>query len=159
MEMKIVRYRYFILVATLFALSCGELSGSEKTESPGAIMLTYRCEVPDGLARDITLHEKDGIQRSADKHAIYRTSHERGWFWVVHGYINNNGRFPKEPLAGQEFGIMTTARKIGILEATAAIMKLELEHDPSSIVAALKTQFVERQRDETDPFFMDNTHK
>lgn len=139
--MKTTQVGCSMLVATLVSLACSDLLGGEAADAPATIALTYRCEVPDGLAPQIVLHEKDGSQRSADAHAIYRHSHEDGWFWVVHGYIESNGRFPKDPPSMQEWGIMTAARNIGILEATAAITKLELVHDRSMVAAALKKQF------------------
>jgi hypothetical protein len=108
------------------------------------IVLEYKCELPDGLKHYIRLWEKNDILpplRRKDAWEIYRGSYQDGWFWVVHGYIEHNGRFAESPPIMQEWGIMTRCREIGIHEATAAIEKLELVHGSDAVVAALKRQY------------------
>jgi len=105
------------------------------------VKLEYQCEIPRQLPLQLKLEDKERRQTQVDAHDIYRTGHKQGWYWVVHGYITSGGKFPKKPVSVQEWAIESTARDIGVQEAKAAILKLQLTHDQDVVVTALKKQY------------------
>ena len=85
----------------------------------------YQCNIPKGMPNTIRLHGKDEVIEDRDMHAIYREYHAIGWHLMMRHYMKRGNTYYKPPIS-QEFGVMTRAREIGVAEAKAALLKLEL---------------------------------
>lgn len=112
-------------------------------------LVEYRCVIPEGLEKEITLIGKDGSKNRRDAHAIYGDCHKQGWLNSVRLYLSK-GKLPLLEMEReniQEWGIMTDARRIGNLEAQAMILKAELVYKPKELEDMLKRLLKEKQKD------------
>jgi hypothetical protein len=109
-----------LVTSVLLILLPAPTHGGDKPVYP-----EYQCNIPEGMPKTITLHGKDEVIEERDKHAIYREYHADGWHQMMRHYMKRGNTNFKARIP-QEFGIMTRAREIGVAEAKAAVLKLEL---------------------------------
>jgi len=107
--------------------------------------LRHSCVVPDGLRKEIILQGKGTTPRHRDAHQIYQRHHLDGWniymrYYSITGITNGSSR---EDVIPAEYRIMTTARRVGKLEAQAAVMKAELIFGQEKIRATIKQYYLE----------------
>lgn len=115
------------------ALCCSQIVLAEPI-----IDVKYSCEIPKSLDKKIILHEKDKHStEGSDAHTIYKDYHSEGWYGLITHYLET-GNTNYSPVIAQEWGIMTTARYIGISEARTLILKSKLIHGSEKLEVALK---------------------
>ena len=103
----------------------------------------YKCHLPKKLKKEVVLRHKDGAFEKGDAHAIYTHYHSEGWNAMVSNYIKT-GSVDLEILPAALWGLHTTARDIGILEARILILKAELVIGPEKVRIALKNKIGEK---------------
>ena len=133
-----------LCVLFLLLSGCLSLRGDEATPE-----FRYRCELPEGLEKEILLHHKDNQTERRDAHAIYRRYHSIGWHQMMSHYAKT-GKTKFKGILAQEWGIMTMARDIGTSEARTLILKAELVHGEEKLRAALKRFYKERKKAESE---------
>lgn len=119
-----------ILLTIGVLISC--LSGAEPE-----LKIKYSCKVPVGLKKEIRLQQKSGEVKIADAHEIYKEYHAKGWHELLQYYLDEDN-VDMDYLHPALWGIYTHSERIGILEAKAIILRLELTSDDVSRKKAVR---------------------
>jgi hypothetical protein len=106
--------------------------------------LVYRCKLPKGLPDQITYLSKNGetmVIENARK--SFEGAHKTGWVSGVRDWLLPPRRNPRVEM--QQASFLSKAGKIGLLEAQAELMRLELVVGKEK-ARAMILDFMKRER-------------